>query len=58
MNSVLILTVGWFYLAGAFLTWWVIDESVEGRNVTAALWPILMPIQILGEQLGKMDDNE
>jgi hypothetical protein len=56
--SALIFTVGWFYLVGAFLTWWVIDQSVSGRSFIAALWPVMMPIEILGEQLGKRGSND
>lgn len=58
INNILILSVGYLYLVGAFLTYWIIDESVQSRSTCAALWPILMPIQILGEQLGKRDGDD
>jgi hypothetical protein len=58
VNAPLVLALGYLYLIGAWITWWIVDESVEGREFTAALWFVVMPIQILGEQLGKMDNDE
>ena len=56
MNDLLILLLGLFYVAGAFIAWWVVDESVASRPLIAALWFVLLPFDILTNELQRESD--
>lgn len=65
MNNALLLWSAYLYLVGAFLSYWIVDESVKERPWVAAFWFVAMPFDVLmgvlqreRDVLPDDDDNE
>lgn len=58
INNAAIAAIGYLYLAGAFVSWCVVSDTVAKRPLLAAFWFILLPFDLLCGELGQEDDSD
>jgi hypothetical protein len=58
INNVLLCAFGYTYIAGAFISWWILHKSVPGRTPLAAFWFFTLPYLILTEALAPASEDD